>query len=142
VVGRDYSRLLSTWGWGVQLSVPAFDGFRREGRIAEQAVAVRDAALRARELREQVTTDVRTAQLDLAAAAAQVEAARQRQRLAEQEVAQARDRFAGGIASNAEVVTAALGLTGARTALVEALAQWQVARVAVARATGRVTRLR
>ena len=50
--------------------------------------------------------DVRGALLDLASAREQVDAARERQRLAEQEVQQARDRFRAGVAGNADVITA------------------------------------
>jgi outer membrane protein TolC len=141
VIGKDFTRLLSTWTWGVQLSVPAFDGFRREGRLAEQALQAKELDVRARDLREQIAADVRVALLDLTAAREQTLAARERVRLAEQEVAQARDRFTGGVAGNGDVVTASLALTTSRTQLIDALTQFQIARVAFARAEGSVTRL-
>ncbi|MCU0648324.1 MAG: TolC family protein [Gemmatimonadaceae bacterium] len=141
VIGRNYSRMLSTYTWGVQLSLPAFDGFRREGRVSEQAAHLRELDLRERELRAQVEADVHMALLDLVAAREQTVATRERVRLGEQEVAQARERFAGGVAGNGEVITASLNLTSARTLLVDALAQFQFARLALARAQGSVTRL-
>jgi outer membrane protein TolC len=141
VIGKDFTRLLSTWTWGVQLSVPAFDGFRREGRLAEQALQATELDVRARDLREQIAADVRVALLDLTAAREQTLAARERVRLAEQEVAQARDRFTGGVAGNGDVITASLALTTSRTQLIDALTQFQIARVAFARAEGSVTRL-
>jgi outer membrane protein len=141
VIGRDYSRLLSTWTWGVQLSLPAFDGFRREGRIAEQRSQSRELDIRVRELKAQIDADVRMALLDLTSAREQTTAARERLRLAEQEVAQARDRFSGGVTGNADVITASLALTAARTQLIDVLTQFQVARVSLARAQGSLTRL-
>jgi outer membrane protein TolC len=56
-------------------------------------------------------------------------------------VAPARDRFRAGVAGNADVVTASVALNGARTAYVDALAQYQAARVALARAQGAVREL-
>ena len=71
-----------------------------------------------------------------------MEAARERQTLAEQEVAQARERFRAGVAGNADVITASLTLNNARTGLVDALTAYEAARVALARAEGNVTQLR
>ena len=66
---------------------------------------------------------------------------RERLRLGEQEVTQARDRFRAGVAGNADVITASLNLSAARAALVDALALYQNARVSLARAEGAVTEL-
>ena len=131
--GRSY---LPTYDLGVSLSVPIFDGFRREGRIEEQTSAARDLENRARDLRVQVEADVRTAVLNLASSAEAVAAARERLALAEQEVSQARERFQAGVAGNADVITAALSLNAARTLLVDALTSYQASRVALARAQG------
>jgi outer membrane protein TolC len=80
--------------------------------------------------------------LDIASAREQVDAARERQRLAEQEVEQARDRFRAGVAGNADVITALSSLNGARTGVVDALTAYQSARVSLARAQGTVSQLR
>ncbi len=80
--------------------------------------------------------------LDLASAREQVEAARERQQLAEQEVAQARERFRAGVAGNADVITASFSLNAARTGLIDALTAYQAARVSLARAEGTVISLR
>src|SRR5205823_1140849 len=42
----------------VQFTLPILDGFRREGRQAEQQAAARESDVRARDLRQQVTADV------------------------------------------------------------------------------------
>ena len=59
-----------------------------------------------------------------------------------EEVAQARDRFNAGVAGNADVVNASLALTASRTLVNDAETAYQLARVALARATGSVTTLR
>jgi len=76
------------------------------------------------------------------AAREQLDAATERLRFAEQEVAQARDRFNAGVAGNADVVNASLALTASRTLVNDAETAYQLARVSLARATGSVTTLR
>lgn len=138
---KSYTHLLNTYTYGFQLTLPVFDGFRRAGRVEEQGAVLNEAQLRERDLRDQVAMEVHLALLDLAAAREQVEAARERLRLGEQELGLAQARFRAGVASNADVITASLALTGARTLLNDALASQQAARVAVARAQGTVTAL-
>src|SRR2546422_3407129 len=55
----------------VQGTLPILDGFRREGRLAEQTAVARESDVRARDLRQQVAADVDGALLDLHSAAAQ-----------------------------------------------------------------------
>jgi outer membrane protein len=141
-IGTNGGNFIPTFTWGVQLSVPIFDGFRREGRIQEQESARREVDVRRRDLREQAATDVRAAILDIGSAREQLLAARGRLRLAEQEVSQARDRFTAGVAGNADVITSFLTLNAARTSVNDALAGYQQARVALARAEGTVLQLR
>lgn len=136
VIGRDYRRLLPTYTWGVQLSVGIFDGFRRASRLEEQQAIARETEARLRELRAQTSLEARAALLDLASADEQLEATRERLRLAEQEVAQAQERFRAGVAGNADVITALLSLTQARTLRNDALATYHTARVSLARAMG------
>lgn len=137
--GRSY---LPTYDWGIQLSLPIFDGFRREGRVEEQVSAARELDIRARDLRAQVEADVRSAALNLRSSAEIVSAARERLSLAEQEVAQARERFQAGVSGNADVITASMTLNTARTQLVDALTSYQGSRVALARAQGSIASIR
>lgn len=138
---RNGRKFLPTYDLGVQLSVPIFDGFRREGRVAEEESVAHDLENRARDLRAQVEAEVRTAVLNLASSTEAVAAARERLGLADQEVSQARERFQAGVAGNADVITAALGLNSARTQLVDALTSYQASRVALARAQGVISTL-
>ena len=142
VIGKTGGKLLTTYTWGVQLSLPIFDGFRREARVQEQRSMVKEAEIRRRDLEQQAQADVRGALLDLANAREQVAAATERLGLAEQELSQARDRFNAGVAGNADVVNASLALTASRTLVNDAETAYQLARVALARATGSVTTLR
>ena len=141
VIGKNWNRLLPTYSWGVQLSVGLFDGFRREGRVQEQMAASRETDAKLRDLRAQSALEVRAALLDLSAALEQVDAVRERLRLAEQEVSQAQERFRAGVAGNGDVITALLSLNQARTLRNDALASYHGSRVALARAMGEVQTL-
>jgi outer membrane protein len=135
------SHLVSTYDWGIKLSVPMFDGFKREGRIEEQQAAVQELGVRKRDLTEQAAIDVSGALLDLSSAREELAATEEHLRLAEQELSQARDRFRSGVSGNADVITASLSLNAARTQIVDSRAAFQSARVALARAQGTVTEL-
>ena len=140
-IGKNGSHFLNTYFWGVELSFPVFDGFRRSGKLSEQEAVNAGLELRRRELQRQVSVEVRSAILNLETARDQVAAARGRLALAQQEYSQAQDRFRAGVASNADVVAASLSLNGARTMEIDALVSLQAARVDLARAEGTATEL-
>lgn len=141
VNGLSYSHLLNTYDYALQVSLPILDGFRREGRVEEQQGIVREAEIQQHDIEQQAAADVRGALIDLHSASEQVGATRERLSLAQQEVAEARDRFRAGVAGNADVITALLSLTTAHTDVIDAQTNYQTARVALARAQGAVTTL-
>jgi outer membrane protein TolC len=121
---------------GVQVTLPLFDGLRREARLAEQRVATRESDVRLRDLQRQVRVDVAAALLEVRVANAQAAIALERLRLGEAEVRQARERFAAGVAGHIEVITAQLGLLDARDGWINARYAAAAARVSLARAAG------
>ena len=120
----------------VAVSIPILDGFRREGRMAEQGAIAHVSEVRERDLRQEIAADVEAALLDLHAVEAQLGIAAERMRLAEDELAQARERFAAGVAGNIEVINAQASLLQARDADIDARFGAAVARVALASAVG------
>lgn len=140
--GLEPQHFLNTYAYGIQVRVPLFEGGLRTGQTQEAEAAAREVDVRRRDLKEQIAVQVRSALLDVASAREQVDAAREHERLAEQEVAQARERFRAGVSGNADVINASLSLNQARTGLVDALTAYQTSRVALARAEGTVSQLR
>ena len=136
--GRSY---LPTYDWGIQVSLPIFDGYRREGRETEQIAMARDLEIRSKDLRYIIASDVKIATLNVRSAAEVVAAARERLSLAEQEVMQARERFQAGVSGNADVITASITLNNARTQIIDALTSYQQARVGLAKAQGSIATL-
>jgi outer membrane protein TolC len=139
--GNATSRLLSTYAWGAELSVPVFDGLRREGRIAAQRSAGRELEIRRRDLVEQIKVEVRESLVELASAQEQIVASEERLQFARQTLAQARDRLTAGMTGNSEVVTALMAVNEALAAWVDARAAYQTARVGARRVEGSVTEL-
>jgi len=142
-VGGDYGvngltmpKAIGTTDLQLQVSVPLFDGFRREGRIAEQSAVADEAGVRERDLRQQVAADVQGALLDLNTSQAQQAIAAERLQLAQDELTQARQRFAAGVAGNIEVIDAQSSLLRARDGDIDARFAAAAARVALARAVG------
>jgi len=120
----------------LQVSLPILDGFRRERRADEQRAQVRESEVRVRDLHQQIVADVDGALLDLASAAAQQGIAAERLKLANDELAQARERFKAGVAGNIEVIDAQSSLLRARDTDIDARFAAASARVSLARAAG------
>jgi outer membrane protein TolC len=131
-----------TYNLAVQVSVPVFDGFRREARQEQQQLVAQEARVRSGDVRAQVEADVRSALLDVATGEDQQRIAAERLRLANEELSQAQERFANGLATNIEVINAQQNLVRARDAVIEAQYASAAARVSLARATGTTLNLR
>jgi len=136
LTGVDPSDAFPTYSVGLQVSLPVFDGNRRVARTEEQELVAREAGVRAGDLREQVAGEVRSALLDVASGQEQQRIAAERLQLALEELSQAQERFANGIAGNIEVINAQGSLVRARDAVIEAQFATAAARVGLARATG------
>jgi outer membrane protein TolC len=134
--GKTPDNTLNTRTIALQVSIPFLDGFRRSARGAEQAATAHESAVRARDLRRQITAQVRAALLDIASGAEQHEVAAQRLALAEEELSEARERFASGVAGNIDVINAQASLNQARDAEIDARYTTAAARVNLAYATG------
>jgi outer membrane protein TolC len=134
--GAHSSDALATRTVMLAASMPIFDGLRREGRIAEQRAVARESEVRERDLRQQIAAEVLGAALDVSSGLEQESVAMERLRLAEEELAQARERFASGVAGNIEVINAQSSLLRGRDALIDARTAAAVARIALARAAG------
>lgn len=98
--------------------------------------------LRERDLGNAVETDARQAILDLASARQQMALAATRVRLAETELAQARERFRAGVAGSVETTNAQSSVIGAHDALIQAHVAYGTARIAAYRALGVLSEMR
>jgi outer membrane protein len=134
--GLTVPSAIATRQVALKVTVPIFDGLRREARLAEQDAVARESQVRERDLRQQITADVDTAFLNLRSAAAQQAIAAEQFRLALDELAQARERFRAGVAGNIDVINAQSNLIRARDTDIDARFAAASSRVALARAAG------
>jgi len=133
----DY-RDRTTGSVGAALQLPLFTGRAIEGRVREADGRRAAAEARLEDLRARIEEDVRLALIDLSAGVERVGTATEVERLAEDELAMARDRFAAGWADNVELLDSQAALTHARDTRVAALARFQVARINFALAMGQM----
>ena len=138
LIGNQPGDALTTDNVQVLLSIPLFDGGQREGRISEQRSLVRLESIRTRDVDKQIGLEVRDALLTLESTQQQVAVAEKGLRLAFRELHLARERFAVGVATNIEVTDAQTRVAQARDNLIEALFNFNAARVDLARAQGRL----
>ena len=118
------------------LNVPIFQGGRTRGRLLEADADLHIRRAEAEDLRASIYYDVRTAFLDLQANAEQLQVATRGRDLAASALAQSRDRFAAGIATNIEVVQAQQAVAVANDQYIAALYLYNVAKATLARGLG------
>ena len=119
-----------------EVRFPIFREAAQRGQ--EEQVGAQLTALRQEEASLRVTIDsqIRAAMLDVQAAADLVNVAQSNVELSQQELSDETERFNAGIDTNLPVVDAQASLTGAHAQLVQALYQYNVAKLALARNTG------
>lgn len=139
--GITPSQMIPTYQYTAQLRVPLFTG----GRIsAEEAAAdseLRIVGQQQRQVEAQVTKEVKSAAVQLDAARQDVQVANLGVKLAAQALDQARDRFLAGVANNIEVITAQDDLARANDNQISALYRYNIARAALAHATGKTEQM-
>jgi outer membrane protein TolC len=121
---------------GATLQIPIFAGGKTHGDVLQAEAALRESRQRLENLRAQIEYDIRATMLDLQSAAEQVEVARSSVDLANETLSQARDRFTAGVTDNLEVVQAQDSVASAKEAYISSLYAHNLAKVALARATG------
>ena len=139
--GTGFNNSLPTRTVGIQVRVPLFDGGRRDARREESESQYRAAKVQTNDLREQIELDVRLALDSLKSAEDQVAVAKDGLELADSELTQARRRYEAGVAINLEVTDALTRLEQARDNQTAALYSYNVARLDLAQAVGRVRTL-
>jgi outer membrane protein len=139
--GQSTGNLDGSYNIQLQLTVPILDGFRRQYRVKEENLRVGIQETRERDLVNQVETEARQSVLDLASAQQQVAIAGERLRLAEQELAQAQQRFQAGVAGSVETTNAQSSVISARDALIQARVNYGTARVGAYRSLGVIDQL-
>jgi outer membrane protein TolC len=135
-IGMEPADAHPTYTLSATVHVPIFEAGRAQARRAEADALLQRRKAELEDVRGQIDLEVRSALLDVRSAAQQLETARTARELADQELTQARDRFAAGVASNIEVTQAQESVASASERYIAALYAHNVAKASLARAVG------
>jgi outer membrane protein len=137
-IGTGLNNSLPTRTYGLSVRIPIFDGGKRDARRAESASQYRSEQVRTNDLKEQVELDVRLALEELQSADDEVKVAKDGLELSDNELTQARRRYEAGVANSLEVTDAQTRLARARDNQIGALYNYNLARIDLAQALGKV----
>lgn len=118
------------------LNIPLFQGGKVKGDVLEADAQLEQAREKAENLQAQIDADVRTALLNLQSSQDQVTVAQSNIDLAEQTLAQSRDRFAAGVTNTVEVVQAEEAVASAHEQYISSLYSFNYSKISLARAIG------
>lgn len=118
------------------LSIPIFTGNRVHGEIQQADAQLEQSRERLENLRAQIEADVRTALLNLQSFAEQVKVAQSNIELADQTLAQSRDRFSAGVTDTVEVVQSQEAVASAHDQYISSLYNYNFAKISLIRALG------
>jgi outer membrane protein TolC len=134
-IGRTLGQVRQTMTLAGTLRITLFDQDRGgEREQIDSQIANIDA--RMADMRRGIEQEIRSAMLNLEAAAEAVSVAQQGEQLARRELVLARDRFRWGVTDNIEVITAQDSLARAEENTIAAVTQHEDAKIALARALG------
>jgi outer membrane protein TolC len=136
--GSRFDNGIPAYTYRVSLQFPIFTGGRIRAEEARARLEEQRVAETRRQLEAQIVDEVKSALDELTAARNSVDVANLGLELAQEEVAQAQRRFAAGVTTNVEVITAQDALARANDNQIGALYQFNLSRVSLARATGEI----
>ena len=118
------------------LSIPIFTGNSVHGDVLQADARLEQSRERLDNLRTQIEADVRTALLNIESSAEQVKVARSNIDLADQTLAQSRDRFTAGVTDTVEVVQSQQAVASAHEQYISSLYNYNFAKISLIRALG------
>jgi outer membrane protein TolC len=118
------------------LSIPIFQGGSVRGELLQADARLEQSRERLDNLRAQIDSDVRTALLNLQSSADLVNVARSNIDLAEETLAQSRDRFSAGVTDTVEVVQSQETVASAHEQYISSLYSYNFAKISLVRALG------
>ncbi len=135
-IGATPASALTTYDVGAVLGIPLFLGGRVHGEVLAAEARVHAAEDRLADLEGRVEYELRGALLDLAAAEQRVTTAEAARDLADEQLAEARDRLRAGVSGSLEVVQAQQAVAASDESYIASLYAYNVAKVTLARALG------
>jgi outer membrane protein len=136
--GLGIDSAIPTYTYTATIEVPLITSGRIRAQVTKSDLELKKIEQTRDDLRNRIALEVKTSLAQLEAARHEVDVANQGVKLAEEEVSQARDRFAAGVANNIEVISAQDSLERAHNNQIAALYNYNQSRADLARATGHI----
>jgi outer membrane protein TolC len=135
-IGPNFGASHGTFTFAATVNVPIFQGGRVKADVLQADTALRRKQAELGNMRGQIDDEVRSAFLDLNSARDLVSVSKNNLELANETLAQAKDRFAAGVTDNLEVVQAQESVASAYQAYISSLYSFNIAKVELAKAAG------
>ncbi len=135
-IGHSPSDAQATYALSGSVNIPIFNGGRTKGRIMQADADLRMRQSEVADLKSGIDFSVRSTFLELQTSDEQMTVATRSRELAAQQLTQARDRFAAGVASNIEVVQAQEAVAASSEQYISAFYAYNSAKALLARDLG------
>jgi outer membrane protein TolC len=135
-IGQTYGGARNTYTLGGALRVPIFQGGLVAGKVLAADATLKSARAGLEDLRGRIDYEVRVAGLEMKAATQRQAVAESARALAREQLRQAQDRFAAGVANNVDVVLAQEAVAGAEEDVISTVYDLNLARATFGRAVG------
>jgi outer membrane protein TolC len=136
-IGVNPSQLETTYTAQASLKIPLWQGGKTEGDIKQADAVLDQRRAEYEDLKGQIESDVRSAYLDLQAAASQVEVAQRNIDVNKEALELTRQKVEVGVIDNVTYVEAQEGVTDAEFDYINGVFAYNVAKLSLARAMGR-----
>ena len=125
-----------TFTVAANVKIPIFQGGKVRGDVMQADALLKQRQSQLEDMKNNIEYQVRTALLDLTSSEDQVHVAKDTKGLADEQLKQARDRFAAGVVNSLEVVQAQEAVAAADESYISSLYRYNVAKASLARAMG------
>ena len=125
-----------TFTVAASVKVPIFQGGKVRGEVMQADALLKQRQSQLEDMKNNIEYQVRTALLDLTSSEDQVHVAQNTKGLADEQLKQARDRFAAGVVNSLEVVQAQEAVASADESYISSLYRYNVSKASLARAMG------
>jgi outer membrane protein TolC len=136
-IGVNPNQLETTYTAAASLKIPIWQGGRAEGDIQQSDATLAQRRAEYEDLKGQIESEVRSAYLDLQAAASQVELAQRNVQVNKEALELTRQKVEAGVTDNVQYVQAQEEVTNAEFDFINGVFAFNVAKLSLARAMGR-----
>jgi outer membrane protein TolC len=138
-IGVNPAQLETTYTATATLKIPIWQGGKAEADIQQAGAVLDQRRAEYEDLKGQIESDVRSAYLDLQAAASQVEVAQKNVEVNKEALDLTRQKVEAGVLDNVSYVQAQEEVTNAEFDYINGVFAYNVAKLSLARATGRAS---